>query len=166
MPAKKGEQDTTAVATRRDGAVTLPEEGAAGLSGEFGQSDITLPVCSLSQPMSQDRGKEGTFWFPDGRRVEGLEGAVRNTVGTRGRWADVTEGISGPLCRSADRREGYTERAEEVLGGNNEGSMYIPCEACPHFRDNETFESGSMRCRNGYTLLLYDTQVEAPFLYF
>jgi hypothetical protein len=176
MTKTEAKTEETAVVPRDNGAggLTVPSAGAAGLSGEFGQSDITLPICSLVQPMSQEKGDEGRFWFPDGRSLDGMTTVVLDIVATRALWAPIGEGMNGPLCRSGNRKEGLTNFPGRVLEGDLPPNMkpeeqaYIPCETCPHFADATTFEAGdkSPRCRYGYTLLMYETEQEFPFLFF
>ena len=84
-------------------AVAIPTDGADGLSGEFGQGDMAMPICSLGQPMSQGK-TEGKFSFPDGRSLDDLEGVVLDIGATRAIWAPVDSGIGSPLCRSAAGR--------------------------------------------------------------
>lgn len=162
---------TTDLTTKDSAAIV--ERGAAlpGLSGEFGQQDIVLPVCSLAQPMSQDKGEAGRYSFPDGSSLEQLDVVVLDIVATRALWAPIDdETVDGPLCRSADRVMGLTSHAKRVTGdkGAGDGEQYIVCKECPHFADATTFtkENTDPMCRFGYTLLMYERELDTPFLFF
>jgi len=157
---------TTELATQDDQrAVTEYREPPAGLSGEFDQSDIVLPVCSLTQPMSKDKGQEGHFWFPDGTALDKMEVAVLDIIATRGLWATVESGL-GLLCKSIDRMSGTAARPDLVLNDPDQGTdqMAIICSQCPHYEDDKNWVKGG--CRFGYTLLCWDVSRETPFLYF
>ncbi len=165
-------------------AVAIPTDGADGLSGDFGQGDITMPICSLVQQMSQDKGPEGTFHFPDGRNAnkepgkDALEVVVLDIVATRAIWAPVDSGIGAPLCRSADRKMGITvyptfiesgelKDVEKLNPESEEGEQYIVCADCRFGRSATNFEKvDGLWCPNGYTLLMLDVRTDEPFLYF
>ncbi len=163
---------TMAVAQRASAALALPTDGVAGLTGSFGKGDITIPICSLAQLMSQNKGEAGKFYFPDGRSLDMMQTVVLDIVATRAMWAPISESLEGPLCKSADRVYGIPLDAArvlegEVLPGYQEGDP-IPCARCPHYGDAETFTEDKTRllCRNGYTLLMVDFETDAPFLFF
>ena len=46
-------------------AIAIPTDGADGLSGEFGQGDMAMPICSLGQPMSQGKKTCPDHGVPD-----------------------------------------------------------------------------------------------------
>lgn len=161
---------TKDVATRPTGGPLAIPEGTTGLSGEFGQQDMSIPICSLVQPMSQDKGEEGHFWFPDGRSLKRMEIIVLDIVATRALWRPIEENSDGPLCRSADRKVGLTDDPDRVMGDMaadkyDEGSVELDCIACPHYEDFNIFERGQF-CRLGYTLLCHERVEDIPFLYF
>ena len=158
-------------------AVAIPTDGADGLSGEFGQGDMAMPICSLGQPMSQGK-TEGKFSFPDGRSLDDLEVVVLDIVATRAIWAPVDSGIGAPLCRSADRRMGITlystfiehgkrEDIEKLTPEGAEDEQYIVCADCRFGPSAMNFEKvDGLWCPNGYTLLMLDVRTDEPFLYF
>lgn len=164
---------------KRDGAraLAIPTggEGGEGLSGTFGREDIAIPVGSLSQAQSQDKGEPGRFWFPSGESLETMETVVLDIVATRGMWDAFGEGSKGLICRSNDRQMGWTEDASEVLGkakakdlGLGDGEVTIPCDMCPHAKDATDFTSNDKdpKCRLGYTLTMYEVEMKSVFLYF
>ena len=165
---------TQEVAKRQDGAIALPDEGALGLSGQFDRGDISTPACSIVQPTSKsERGEAGNFWFPDGQTTERLEVVVLEIAGTRTLWAPLEEGEgNAPICRSADRTEGVTNKPSLVLGEGvakkqqmEDGpGTYLVCDVCPHSND-DPYASGDWLCKPGYTLLLYEEE-RGPFLFF
>jgi hypothetical protein len=173
---------TTKQVTKQENgqAVAIPTDGADGLSGEFGEQDVTIPVCSLTQPMSQDRGPEGTFYFPDGRNSskeigeDALDVAVLDIVATRTLWGPVDSGIGAPVCRSGDRKMGLTNYPEfvseaadlmEVLP--HDDPTYVVCSECRFGPSAADFEKiDGMWCPFGYTLLMANVETGEPFLYF
>ena len=141
----------------------LPEQ-TVGLSGHYDHDDISVPVCTLVQPTSKDKGEAGWYWFPDGSQYEELMTVVLHIAATRSLFADIDSG-EGLICRSNDRVMGYTEKPNLVFNDEAEtGTRYIQCQECPHFEDNQ-FERGVL-CKKGYTLLLYETERRFPFLFF
>ena len=164
---------TEEVAKRQDGAIALPDEGALGLSGQFNRGDVSTPACSIVQPSSaSDRGEAGNYWFPDGHTTERLEVVVLEIAGTRTLWAPKDTGETSPVCRSADRTEGLTNKPSMVLGEDvakkqhmaDGPGTYLVCDVCPHSND-DPFGSGDWLCKPGYTLLLYEEE-RGPFLFF
>ena len=173
---------TTDVATREPGGAVVPANAdIPGLSGEFGRGDISIPICSISQNMSQDKGEAGMFAFPDGSSFEELEVVVLDVVATRALWTPIDdETVEGPLCRSTDRVLGMTDyplrvvgdKAEELGVVDSEETTVLTCETCPHFKDAVTFTKPTsdgpapLMCRNGYTLLMYEDNMEEVILFF
>ena len=166
---------TQEIATSQHQPPAIATDGAVGLSGEFWQQDMTIPICSLVQPMSQDKGEEGRFWFPDGRSVEELGVAVLDIMATRALWAPVDSGIGAPICRSVDRKEGITnygafiEKGGDVmkLAAQQGDAMYVPCSDCRFGPSATSFEKiDGLWCPYGYTLLLCDAENREAFLYF
>lgn len=155
-------QAEVATTERRD--LVIPD-GSVGLSGSFDQDDMTVPACTLVQPMSKEKGEPGKFWFPDGRAFDNLSVVVLKIAATRTLMGDL-EADEGVLCKSNDRTIGYTEVPLRVVGSEAtaEGPMYIPCIECPHFEDNQ-FERGEL-CKKGYTLLCYETTENFPFIFY
>ena len=160
---------TKQVAKRDNGALAIPDD-QTGLSGEFGRADIVMPVCSLAQPMSQDKGNEGRFWFPDGRSLETMETVVLNVLATRTLWGPIDSGIGAPLCRSVDRKMGITSYASfvEAPGPMEESDQtYVPCSDCRFHNTATNFEKiDGLWCPYGYTLLMVDVELGEPFIYF
>lgn len=135
-----------------------------GLSGQFGDEDIALPLCSLVQPTSKDKGADGNYWFPDGQSYPDLMAVVLEIAATRTLWAEVESG-EGIICRSPDRQFGYTEKPGLVADTNEPDEPKFPvCEDCPHFADDQ-FARGVL-CKKGYTMLLYEIERDFPFLFF
>ncbi len=155
-------------------ALAIPTGGVAGLSGEFNQRDIALPVCSLAQPMSQDKGPEGKFSWPDGRSVDQMTVVVLDIVATRALWSPIDWDVGEPICRSSDRLDGLTKYANIVTAEKPKAGdireadpIIISCAECPHFKDATTFPDQELRCMYGYTLLLVEREGDGlPFLYF
>ena len=158
-------------------SVAIPTDGADGLSGDFGQQDMTMPICSMGQPMSQGKA-EGKFSFPDGRSLDDLEVVVLDIVATRAIWAPVDSSIGAPLCRSADRKMGITlyptfieqgelKDVEKLNPESAESEQYIVCADCRFGPTAASFEKvDGLWCPNGYTLLMLDVRTDEPFLYF
>ena len=167
--AKTKEDGSTALAptSNSERALAIPESGG-GLSGAFDQGDLKLPTCSLVQPMSQDRGAAGRFWFDqEGRSEETFTAIVLNIIGTAAMWEPISAETRGPVCKSVDRVMGITNKPSVVLGTAMEDSgMYIECARCPHHADWEVMKSGPMHCSKGFTLLMCDTEMQQPFLYY
>ena len=136
-----------------------------GLSGEASQSDVVMPVCSLVQAQSQDKGEEGKFWFPDGTVLTEMNAVVLNIIFTRTLWASL-ESELGILCKSGDRRMGIANHPQIVLDDASaaEGQQYIPCSECPRQKDEENWVKDG--CRFGFTLLMWEKNLAFPFLYF
>lgn len=168
---------TTDVTQRDSNLPAFAGSDEAGMSGELGRDDITTPTCSIVQPSSgSERGNAGTFWFSDGTNLPKLEVVVLEIAGTRTLWAPKGEGDSGPICRSPNRREGLTEDPDLVLRdltaerkadlaiAGGDGPAYIPCDVCPHYKD-DPFARGDYLCKPGYTLLLHEVD-QGPFLFF
>ena len=156
--------------------VTTQEDNIVGLSGMFGQGDIATPSCSLVQPMSQDKGAAGTYYL-DGRNLDTLEVAVLHIAGTRTLWADISSGIGAPVCKSNDRRQGYTSYGEYILNGAElvassdselDESTQVSCASCRFGPTNEWgVEEDGLSCKFGYTLLLANIMDnDEPFLYY
>lgn len=170
---------TQEVAQRESTAIVPEGAGAAGLSGEFGQQDIVLPICSLSQPMSQDKGPEGHFFFADGTSLEEMDVVVLDVVATKGLWLPIDDESAGegPLCRSADRVMGLTSNPERVLGKDAMRALditddgkptYLICKDCRYHASATTFgrDEKGLWCPNGYTLLMYERNLKQQFIYF
>jgi hypothetical protein len=165
---------STAVTKQSEDTKALAPVNEPGVSGTYDSDDFVTPICSIVQPSSgSERGEPGKFWFPDGFTAEKLtEIIVLAFSGTRTLWAPKGEGDSVPVCRSPNRRDGMTTRPSLVIGekeakaqGMKDGSMvYIPCEVCPHFRDDK-FGSDNWLCKPGYTLLLFEEE-RGPFMFF
>lgn len=172
---------TTDVTTRDSGGAIVPADAnVPGLSGEFGRGDIQIPICSISQNMSQDKGEPGMYAFPDGSSFDELDVVVIDVVATRALWTPIDdETVEGPLCRSADRVYGATDfplrvvgdKAEELNVTDIEGFV-LTCGTCPHFEDATTFTKPNadgpapLMCRNGYTLLMFERTLEEVILFF
>lgn len=155
---------TDLTTTDRHDLVTAGD--AEGLSGAFGQEDLSLPVLSLVQPMSQDKGEAGTFSLPDGRNFADLHVVVLELAATRAMWAPMGEGDGRPICRSGDRKTGFSEKPNIVYNDSTMSEpMEIVCETCPHFADDQ-FSRDDYLCKMGYTLLCYETEQMFPFVFF
>ncbi len=150
----------------------IPTEDEVGVSGEMDANDLVTPICSIVQPSSgSERGDDGNFWFSDGKAVAQMEIVVLEIAGTRTLWAPKSEGQNTPACRSANRKEGITTEASKILGakaakdqGMQDGdTVYLPCDLCPHYKD-DPFGSADWLCKPGYTLLLHNQ--DGPFLFF
>jgi hypothetical protein len=134
---------------------------------------MVMPVCSLVQPMSQDKGEEGKFWFADGTALDSMKTVVLEIVATRALWAPVDSGLGAPICRSADRRMGMTlyrsfiEDSGDPMKLHEEDQAYIPCPDCRFFETARSFEKvDDLWCPFGYTLLMVHAETDEPFLYF
>ncbi len=132
-----------------------------------------MPICSISQPMSQDKGEEGHFWFPDGTAVKSMNTVVLDIVATRALWAPVDSGLGAPICRSADRRMGITlypsfvEKGGDPMELREEEEAYIPCPDCRFGETATKFDKvEGLWCPFGYTLLMVCAETDEPFLYF
>lgn len=165
---------TTKVTKREERGVTTQEDNIVGLSGMFGQGDVATPSCSLVQPMSQDKGAAGTYYL-DGRNLDTLEVAVLHIAGTRTLWADIGAGIGAPVCKSNDRRLGYTTYEQFVVSGgdliaddSDAESTQLSCASCRFEPTNEWgVEEDGLSCKFGYTLLLANVlDNDEPFLYY
>jgi len=163
----------TALAPQPEGSTALaPLEDMTELDG-FGQSDIVIPVCSLVQPMSQGKGTPGQYGFPDGRSVAEMRVVVVHMMPTRAAWGDISEGIQEPLCRSADRKAGYSRYPERIATGATgeqplDQGVELSCVDCPLGPTNRTFQkrADGLWCPDGYTLLLADFQTAQPFMFY
>jgi len=171
--ATKQQADEQALVTKQQGNGALTKyEPPAELDG-FDKSDVVLPICSLMQPMSQKGGKEGTFYFPDGRELESMRVVVLHMLPTRAVWAPMSEGIGEPLCRSADRKLGWTRYPLRIMEGKAQKEpeaepTAIQCADCRLGLTNTTFKKtdDGLWCPNGYSLLLADYETAQPFMYF
>ena len=163
-------QASTAVATlpQTDGAMVEYEVSGSGMSGSFDEGDLKLPSCALVQPMSQDRGEAGNFWFDqEGRSVKAFTAVVLNIIGTAAMWEPIGSETKGPVCKSIDRVMGLTNKPSVVLDKAMEDStMYIECARCPHRADWDIMKSAPMHCGKGFTLLMCDLETKDPFLYY
>jgi len=160
----------------RAGALDIPAEEGSGLSGEFDRGDLVLPICSIVQPTSKsEKGEAGMFSWNSGRQAESFQAVTLNIVGTRAMWSPVGKDPEGMVCRSGDRRNGYTKYPSLVFGADaayekgygdiEDDGVIVPCELCPHQQDDQ-FSSADYLCKKGYTLLLYDTAEGEAFLFF
>ena len=144
--------------------------GPSGFAGEPDASDKIIPVCSLVQPMSQDKGEAGRYSFPSGESLIGLDAVVLQIGFTRALWLPIEEQPTGPLCNSNDRLLGRTSDAARVTGSSALGSeeeMYLPCAECRYKPTAKSFEKiDGLWCPFSYTLLMYERHLGLPFLYF
>ena len=178
MPSKsedgKTEEAGTELATRADRPIAaIGQSIVPGMSGNFGRQDVSIPICTLTQPMSQDKGVEGRYYFPDGRAVEEMEVVVIGLVATRTAWADIAAGIDGPLCKSTDRATGLTRYPNWIMLGEREATpledpVPIDCDKCRLGPSAQTFErdKDGLWCPFGYSLLLADFETAEPSIFF
>src|SRR3990167_4536996 len=109
--------EETALTERPEHGLALPSDGV-GMSGEFDRDDVLLPTCTLVQPTSKStKGEQGKFCFQDGQMLDEMQIVVLRIAATRSLWEDMATGGTGegPVCRSDDRKVGYTERPSLVL---------------------------------------------------
>jgi hypothetical protein len=165
---KTAEAPTTALAPTNGANLPALSGQPDGMSGAFDQGDLKLPTCSLVQPMSQDRGAAGGFWFDqEGRNAETFTAVVLNIIGTAAMWEPIGSETKGPVCKSIDRVMGLTNKPSVVLSKAMEDNpLYLECARCPHHADWEIMKSGPLHCGKGFTLLMCDTETQEPFLYY
>lgn len=144
-----------------------------GMAGNFSRQDVSLPIMTLTQPMSQDKGVEGRYYFPSGRAVERMEVVVIGLVATRTSWADIKENIDGPLCKSTDRATGLTRYPNWIMLGEREATpleepVPIDCDKCRLGPSAQSFErdKDGLWCPFGYSLLLADFETAEPSIFF
>ena len=170
MTTKTDASDEKALAPGEETPAAVAEYAPPqGIVGELDKSDRVIPVCSLVQPMSQDKGVEGRYSFPSGVSVESLNAVVLQIRATRALWLPIDEKPDGPLCGSNDRVMGRTSDAGRVMGDPslNGEDMYLPCNECRFEQTADLFEKiDSLWCPKGYTLLMYEQDLELPFLYY
>ena len=178
MPSKnedgKTEETGTQLASRAERPIAaIGQTVVPGMSGNFGRQDLSLPIMVLTQPMSQDKGVEGRYYFPSGRAVEEMEVVVIGLIATRTAWADIAAGIDGPLCKSTDRATGLTRYPNWIMLGEREAKpleepVPIDCDKCRLGPSAQTFErdSDGLWCPFGYSLLLADFETAEPAIFF
>ena len=160
---------TTDMTDRPDTALATVADD--GMAGEFDETDISIPSVTLVQPMTPDKGgaEDGDWLFSDGRSFPTIDVVVLHIAATRDLWG-TRESDEGLICKSQDRRMGFTEVPLRVFGpeANVSEPMNIVCQECPHFDDDQFAKSteGNLLCKKGYTLLLYEVEHKFPFIYY
>lgn len=149
---------------RESNVPAIPTEGELGMSGRATQDDMVTPTCSIVQPTSgSDRGKPGQYFFSEAGGVPDFEAVVLDVAFTRTLWPPIEEGAGQPACRSADREMGMTNNPSQVIGekaakdqGMKDGeTAFVPCDHCPHAKDDK-FARDAWLCKPGFALLLHN----------
>ena len=159
--------------TQRPESQLAPYGEGNGFTGQFDQDDLAVPIVTLVQPITKEKGdaQVGEFLFPDGRHFNTLDAVTLGVAATRSLMGniDLDEGV---ICSSNDRRIGNTDNPLKVLGeeefaarGIENASTMLPCEGCTHY-DDDQYSNADYLCKKGYTLVMADTTSGDVFLYF
>lgn len=139
-----------AVVPRQETAPAVPMEDI-GLSGNYDQSDFTVPVWALVQSTSTefDDAKPGQFATRDGRILDRLIVVPLRIAATRTLWPEQMGEGRRPLCASNDRVDGRP--FGEFVPYDSPIPDVYRCADCPHIDDQPwTTEHG---CYKSYALL-------------
>lgn len=158
--------------TQRPESQLAPYGEGNGFTGQFDQDDLAVPIVTLVQPITKEKGdaQVGEFLFPDGRHFNTLDAVTLGVAATRSLMGniDLDEGV---ICSSNDRRIGNTDNPLKVLGeeefaarGIENASTMLPCEGCTHY-DDDQYSNADYLCKKGYMLTLYEVEHQFPFLY-
>lgn len=160
--AEQAHQNGVAEQTRAVSTEVAPE----GTSGEYDQSDYSIPYVSLvqasSEAVKQRTAQPGAFLSSDGEQAD-----VINMIPLHIRFVRdcYDKQNQKNICGSMDRVTGYPRDAS-VFRTNGDLDVVegepLACRTCPFY---EQPAGPKLACLKGYVVLMYDLDRDAPFLF-
>ena len=137
-----------------------------GISGEYDQSDYSIPYVSLvqasSEAVKQRTAQPGAFLSSDGEQADSI-----NMIPLHIRFVRDFYDKQGQknICGSMDRVTGYPR---DTTFFATHGDLIVPegeslaCRQCPFY---EQPAGPKLACLRGYVVMMYDLDRDAPFLF-
>lgn len=155
---------TTEVTTREN--MTPATMEPQGTSGEYDQSDFSLPYVTLLQaqadPVKQRKAMAGSFMSTDGETFDSINMVPLHIQFVRDFF---DKDAQKAICGSKDRVTGYPRDLTFFATAGNinvEEGVPMLCKDCPFY---EWAPSPKQACLKAYVVTCFDIDRDQPFMY-